>query len=179
MPGAELADLYYYPSGGGLQFRTGAYTPFGNTYFNQYWPTLGELASSLGVGAGAGTSGASGATPVAPAEFTYPTPAETYSTVSNLPYMTAQTNLLNQMGSYPAWHSAVYPQVTSALKTLGRSGYPSSSYADRIMANTMSSLWNNWQWNVAQGWQDIGRQMPLMMQQWYSPYNTMLGLISG
>ena len=111
--------------------------------------------------------------------FNYPMPGEVADQVYGLPWMQQQQDRLGQMGSFDAYQSAMMPQIQDMMKGLGRSGLPSSSYADRGITNTLGGLWNNWQWNVLQGYQDIGRQMPMMMEQWYRPYNNMMGMVAG
>jgi hypothetical protein len=88
--------------------------------------------------------------------------------------MQSQYGLLGQLGNMNAFRSAVLPEVQGVMRGLGRSGLPSSSYADRTITDTMGSLYNKWLWNALTGYQNIGQQMPGMMQQWYAPYNTML-----
>jgi hypothetical protein len=109
--------------------------------------------------------------------FTYPTSQEVYNTVYGLPHMTKQADILKNMSSMPAFRSAVLPEVQGVMKTIGRSGMPSSSWADRAITDTMGSLYNKWMWNVLTGYQNIGAQMPGMMNQWYQPYNTMLAYV--
>jgi hypothetical protein len=91
--------------------------------------------------------------------------------------MTKQADILKNMSSMPAFRSAVLPEVQGVMKTIGRSGMPSSSWADRAITDTMGSLYNKWMWNVLTGYQNIGAQMPGMMNQWYQPYNTMLAYV--
>jgi hypothetical protein len=104
-------------------------------------------------------------------------PQDVHNTVYGLPWMQQQQNILGQLGNMSAFRSAVLPEVGGVMKALGRSGLPSSSYADRAITETMGSLYNKWLWNALTGWQNIGQQMPGMMQQWYAPYNTMLNYV--
>jgi hypothetical protein len=91
--------------------------------------------------------------------------------------MANQARILGNMESMPAFRSAVMPEIQGVMKTLGRSGIPSSSMADRAITDTMGSLYNKWMWNVLTGYQNMGVQMPTMMNQWYQPYNTMLSYV--
>lgn len=109
--------------------------------------------------------------------FNYPTPQEVYNTTYTLPHMQAQTNILGNMGNYDYFRNAIRPDMQGMMKALGRSGLPSSGYADRNIAETLGSLFNKWQWNTLTGYQNIGAQMPGMMNQWYQPYDKMLGYI--
>ena len=134
---------------------------------------------ATGMGTGTGGAGSTGGlgTPYGTSNFTYPTPQDVHNTVYGLPWMQQQQNILGQLGSMDAFRSAVLPEVSGVMKALGRSGLPSSSYADRAITDTMGSLYNKWLWNALTGWQNIGQQMPGMMNQWYSPYNTMLNYV--
>jgi hypothetical protein len=129
-----------------------------------------------GVGGGGGGSGGYGSSPGA-ATFNYPTPQEAHDAIYGLPYMANQARILGNMESMPAFRSAVMPEIRGVMKTLGRSGIPSSSMADRAITDTMGSLYNKWMWNVLTGYQNMGVQMPTMMNQWYQPYNTMLSYV--
>jgi hypothetical protein len=82
------------------------------------------------------------------------------------------------MSDWNAFRSAVLPEIQGVMKTLGRSGLPSSSFSDRALTESLASLYNKWQWNVLTGWQNLGAQMPQMMNQWYQPYNSMLGYVA-
>jgi hypothetical protein len=124
---------------------------------------------------GTGTSG--GSTAGSNYNFNYPTPQEMSNTIYSQPFMQQQYGLLNQMGDMGAFKSAIQPEIESMMKALGRTGLVSGSYADKTMTETMGSLYNKWLWNVLQGYQGIGQQMPGLMQQWYSPYNTMLSYV--
>lgn len=110
--------------------------------------------------------------------FTYPTSQEAYNSVYGLPHMQAQAGILGQLGDMGAFRSAVLPEIQGVMRGLGRSGLPSSSYADRTITDTMGSLYNKWLWNALTGWQNFGAQMPSMMGQWYQPYDTMLRLLA-
>ena len=147
--------------------------PGANPSWNNSGKSVQELQAAYG---GLGTAYPTPASPAA-ATFNYPMPQTVHDTIYGLPYMQAQRDILGNMSNMSAFRSAVLPEVQGVMKTLGRSGLPSSSYADRAITDTMGSLYNKWMWNVLTGYQNIGAQMPTMMNQWYQPYDKMLAYL--
>jgi len=67
--------------------------------------------------------------------------------------------------------------MTSLLQSLRGKGMESSSFADRNVANSLGSLWQNYQTNMLSGWQNMMSQMPGAMGMWQQPYSTVLGML--
>jgi len=157
------------PSGSGPGTGGVGSTPGWNQ--GQLYP--GQGAGALGTPYPTNTWGSGGNV-----TFNYPTPQEVYNTTYTLPHMQAQTNILGNMANYDYFRNAIRPDMQGVMRALGRSGLPSSGYADRNIADTLGSLYNKWQWNVLTGYQNIGAQMPSMMNQWYQPYDQMLRYVA-
>jgi hypothetical protein len=166
---AAGSGVYGGPGGGMLYPGSASYTnPYGSPY----------LDYGIGYGQGLGAPYPTTTPAAASAYFQYPTSQEVYDTVQGLPYLQNQNRILRRMGNMQSFRSAVLPEVQGVMKTLGRSGYASSSMADRAITETLGSLYNKWMWNVLTGYQNIGVQMPNMMNQWYQPYDKMLAYVS-
>ena len=112
------------------------------------------------------------------ASFNYPDPSQVWGQLYGLPPIQRQTDILGQMATPQAFRSAVNPYIQSVMKGLGRSGIPSSSYADRTISGALGSLWQQWQQNLLGGWQNLWGGMPQMMASWYAPYTSMLGALT-
>jgi hypothetical protein len=111
--------------------------------------------------------------------MTLPTGPEMFQNLMGLSPFQSQTNILSQMGSPTAFQAAVRPQIQSVMKAIGRSGLPSSSYADRLISNTLGDLWQRWQLNTLSGWQNVMRTMQPWLQSFYLPYQMMFPMFGG
>lgn len=86
-------------------------------------------------------SSGSYALPSAPGEVTLPN-------APTLPGMTEQPTL-EKISQQSNWEQSITPEVQSIMKSLGRSGAASSSYADRLVGQMISSEYAKWQQEVA------------------------------
>jgi len=109
--------------------------------------------------------------------FNYPTSQELWDTTYNLQPFQEQRGILGQMATPGAFQQSVNPYMTSLLQSLRGKGMESSSFADRNVANSLGSLWQNYQTNMLSGWQNMMSQMPGAMGMWQQPYSTVLGML--
>ena len=86
--------------------------------------------------------------------FTIPTTTEAYNWASMLPGMQAQQGMLGMMSSPQGFQQSIMPMMQDLMKGIGRTGLPSSSYSDRIISNTLGSLFYQNALNTASGWQN-------------------------
>lgn len=111
-------------------------------------------------------------------DFNLPTAPEAFQDVwKSFPMFQPQMDLLNNMGSSENFMRSVRPEMQEMFKSVGRSGMPSSSWADRNMTNTLGDLWLKNKFNVLSGYQNLGQSVLPWMNQYYQPYNTALGMI--
>jgi hypothetical protein len=82
-----------------------------------------------------------GSLPSAPSEVAMPT-------APTLPGMTTQPDLAG-IKNKNMWETSITPEVQGIMKALGRSGAESSSYADRLIGQMMSSEYAKWQDEIA------------------------------
>jgi len=111
--------------------------------------------------------------------FKIPTPGEAYGWASGLPGFQNQYNLLQTMMSPQSFQQQINPYMQNIMKGLGRSGMGSSSYADRIISNTLGSLWSQNLQNTLGGYQGYMSGMAPWAQGYQqSPFNV-LNLMQG
>ena len=117
------------------------------------------------------------ATPQAPINF--PTAGEATGWAQGLPGFQQYANILGGMSTPGGFQSVMQPYMNQMLTQLGRSGLPSSSYADRMIAETLGNVYAQQALNVAGGW---GNYMGAMAP-WAAGYAqyplTVAGLLQG
>lgn len=99
----------------------------------------------------------------------FPTAPEAFDWAYGLPDIMQQRGILEQMSSPETMYQAMSPMLNQAFGQIGRSGLPSSSFADRMIAGTVAPLWAQQQQNMLAGWQNLGRQLPSMMGAYWTP----------
>lgn len=97
---------------------------------------------------------------------------------SGLTYAPQQEAILQAMSDMGAFRSAVLPEVQDVMRGLGRTGYTSGSMADRTISDTLGSLYNKWQWNALQGYQNLGNQMQAFQNNLTGGYGTYGGILN-
>lgn len=103
-----------------------------------------------------------------------PTSEEMFSSIWNLPFVQPQLDLINLLGSEQGFQQALQPQIAQIMRSLRGNGMESSSYSDRLIANTLGSQWMQNQFNTLSGIQNMERTLPNWMYSWWQPYNSML-----
>ena len=106
--------------------------------------------------------------------ITFPTAPEAYEWAYGLPDIEQQKQVLGTMGTQETMWQAMQPFLQKAYAQIGRSGLPSSSYADRLLTGIVAPLWAQQQQNVLAGWQNLGRQLPGMMGAYWTPPQMMM-----
>ena len=82
----------------------------------------------------------------------FPTGTEATQWAAGIPGFQQQANILGSMSSPEGFQSAMQPYINQMLTQLGRSGLPSSSYADRMIGETLGNVYSQQALNTAGGW---------------------------
>lgn len=85
------------------------------------------------------------------------------------PEMQQQWDILSTMAKPETFRQAIEPQIAELGKLVGRRGLPSSTWADRLYAETLGSLWARNLANVLGGYQAYARMVPKLAQMAYYP----------
>jgi hypothetical protein len=97
--------------------------------------------------------------------------------VLSMPQIQAQADLLSKMASESYMQSLLKPYISETLASIGRSGLPSSSYADRMIADTIANVYLRNMLNILGGYQALTPQITGLAQVYQQPYRTALDFI--
>ena len=89
-----------------------------------------------------------------PGNLYFPTPTEATSWAAGIPGFQQQANILGGMSTQQGFQQTMQPYINQMLTSLGRSGLPSSSYADRMISDTLGNVYAQNALNLASGWGD-------------------------
>jgi hypothetical protein len=133
-----MADDYsygYYPYG-----YQSNYNPYGFGTQNPY-TAWGLSQNQMGTQAGSD-----------PGSIYFPTPTEATQWAAGIPGFQQQANILGGMSTPEGFQQTLQPYINQMMTSLGRSGLPSSSYADRMISDTLGNVYAQNALNLASGW---------------------------
>ena len=113
------------------------------------------------------------------APLNIPTPQEAYNWATNLPYFQQMQGILGNMATPESFRQSIDPYLQQAYNAIGRSGIPSSSYADRVLGNLIGSQWAQNQNQQLTGWQNTANQMMPYFTGYQLPYWQMANMLTG
>jgi hypothetical protein len=89
----------------------------------------------------------------------FPTAEEAAQWAYGQPGFQQQSNILSSMSTQQGFQQMLQPYINQMMTSLGRSGMPSSSYADRMIADTLGNAYAQNALNVASGWGNYMEQV--------------------
>lgn len=89
----------------------------------------------------------------------FPTGTEATQWAAGIPGFQQQADILGSISNPQGFQSIMQPYINQMLSQLGRSGLPSSSYADRMIAETLGNVYTQNALNLASGWGKYMEQM--------------------
>jgi len=192
--GKAMLGQYSQTGGGFAGSPTGGAPAAG---YNMYNPNTGAVSPYSGAYPGQGGLNAagnpiSGTTPAAtdPAaaaaaagipgtgtggQFNYP--MNPLADAASQPNIMAQNSLLAMMQQDPYLSGLLQPYLNQAYSAIGRSGMPTSSYTDQMLANIIAPMYLANQQNVLGGYGNLTNQLAQLAATAQEPYQTALNYI--
>lgn len=137
------------------------YYPYGSTGYNPY----STSTNPYGYGtynpytAWSNVSNTVGTDTTNPNAIYFPTATEATTWAAGTPGFQTQANILGNLSSAEGFQNYLNPYINEMLTSIGRSGLPSSSYADRMIANTLGDVYSQYATNVAGAWNDYNTNL--------------------
>ncbi len=183
--GKAMLGKYAQPSGGGAPLagyglynpNTRVSSPYTGGYGGNNWgqpagttppgttpPVTDPAAAAAGI-PGTGTGG----------QFNYP--MNPLGDAASQPNIVAQNKLLEMMQTDPYLSGLLQPYLNEAYSAIGKSGMPTSSYTDQMLAQTIAPLYLANQNNVLGGYGALSPQLMGLSQEYRQPFESAMNML--